>query len=92
MNFFRQGYETGRLIAVTPFVAKILEGGPSGNSRVFKPPNPWIMGIFSALHEVNFVWQCVQGPRFCQDLPYFVMRCKSFQGILCVCKFVVYRM
>lgn len=47
-----QGYETGRLIAVTPFVAKILEGAPSGNSRVFKPPNPWIMGLFSALHEV----------------------------------------
>ncbi|CAM9338037.1 unnamed protein product [Scytosiphon promiscuus] len=47
-----QGYETGRLIAVTPFVAKILEGAPSGNSRVFKPPNPWIMGLFSALHEM----------------------------------------
>lgn len=51
--FFLQGYETGRLIAVTPFVAKILEGAPSGNSRVFKPPNPWIMGLFSALHEVR---------------------------------------
>lgn len=50
-----QGYETGRLIAVTPFVAKILEGAPSGNSRVFKPPNPWIMGLFSALHEVRCV-------------------------------------
>lgn len=47
-----QGYETGRLIAVTPFVAKILEGAPSGKSRVFKPPNPWIMGLFSALHEM----------------------------------------
>lgn len=47
-----QGYETGRLIAVTPFVAKILEGAP-GKSRVFKPPNPWIMGLFSALHEVS---------------------------------------
>ncbi|CAN0310954.1 unnamed protein product, partial [Discosporangium mesarthrocarpum] len=47
-----QGYETGRLIAVTPFVAKILEGAPNGKSRVFVPPNPWIMGLFSALHEM----------------------------------------
>jgi hypothetical protein len=45
-----QGYETGRLIAVTPFVAKILEG--SAGSRIFSPPNPWLMGLLSALHEM----------------------------------------
>jgi len=49
-----QGYETGRLIAVTPFVAKILEGAK--NSVVFRPPNPWVMGlmrVFRALYDVE---------------------------------------
>ena len=49
-----QGYETGRLIAVTPFVAKILEGAK--NSAVFRPPNPWIMGllsVFRSLYDVE---------------------------------------
>lgn len=49
-----QGYETGRLFAVTPFVAKILEGAK--NSLVFRPPNPWVMGllgVFRSLYEVE---------------------------------------
>jgi len=49
-----QGYETGMLIAVTPFVAKILEGAK--NSTIFLPPNPWLMGllsVFRALYNVE---------------------------------------
>lgn len=49
-----QGYENGMLIAVTPFVAKILEGAK--NSVVFRPPNPWVMGllgVFRALYQVD---------------------------------------
>jgi len=49
-----QGYENGRLIAVTPFVAKILEGAKKSN--VFRPPNPWVMGllgVFRALYAVE---------------------------------------
>jgi len=49
-----QGYETGRLIAVTPFVAKILEGAKA--SIVFRPPNPWVMGllsVFKCLYDVD---------------------------------------
>ena len=49
-----QGYETGMLIAVTPFVAKILEGAK--NSPVFRPPNPWVMGllsVFRALYNIE---------------------------------------
>jgi CCR4-NOT transcription complex subunit 1 len=45
-----QGFETGRLIAVTPFVAKIMEGAK--DSRVFRPPNPWIMGLMGVLREL----------------------------------------
>ncbi|RHY39810.1 hypothetical protein DYB34_008654 [Aphanomyces astaci] len=44
------GYETGHLIAVTPLVAKILEG--CKKSKVFKPPNPWIMGLIHAMSEL----------------------------------------
>lgn len=69
-NIFHQGYETGRLIAVTPFVAKILEGAPSGKSRVFKPPNPWIMGLFSALHEVGC---CGAGRLFVLFVQLFIL-------------------
>ena len=42
------------LIAVTPFVAKILEGAK--NSTIFRPPNPWLMGlmgVFRALYNVD---------------------------------------
>ena len=49
-----QGYETGMLIAVTPFVAKILEGAKK--SIVFMAPNPWLMGllsVFRALYGVD---------------------------------------
>ncbi|KAF0684179.1 Aste57867_23829 [Aphanomyces stellatus] len=47
------GYETGHLIAVTPLVAKILEG--CKKSRIFKPPNPWIMGLIHAMTELYSV-------------------------------------
>ena len=45
-----QGYETGRLIAVTPFVAKIMEGAK--DSRVFRAPNPWTMALMGLLREL----------------------------------------
>merc|ERR1711871_145556 len=44
------GNETGRLIAVSSFVAKILEGVKE--SRVFRPPNPWTMAILSVMREL----------------------------------------
>jgi len=45
-----QGYETGRLIAIVPFVAKVLDG--TKESQVFRPPNPWVMGLMSLLREI----------------------------------------
>lgn len=44
------GYETGRLFAVTPFVAKILECAAA--SKVFRPPNPWTMGLMAVMAEL----------------------------------------
>jgi len=43
-------YERGRLIAVVPFVCKVLDACSS--SRVFLPPNPWVMALMSLLMEL----------------------------------------
>jgi CCR4-NOT transcription complex subunit 1 len=45
-----QGYETGKLIAVAPFLSKTLEGAK--NSFVFRPPNPWLMGLLGVFRSV----------------------------------------
>lgn len=45
-----QGYETGKLIAVAPFLSKTLEGAKS--SIVFRPPNPWLMGLLGVFRSV----------------------------------------
>ncbi|KAG6832730.1 hypothetical protein H0H92_012302 [Tricholoma furcatifolium] len=45
-----EGYENGRLIVAIPFVCKTLE--PCVKSKVFKPPNPWLMAVISLLAEL----------------------------------------
>ncbi|KAI9595324.1 CCR4-Not complex component, Not1-domain-containing protein [Syncephalis fuscata] len=45
-----EGYDSGRLIVAIPFVAKVLEQGK--RSKVFRPPNPWLMGILRLLVEL----------------------------------------
>lgn len=49
-DLLMQGYDNERLIVAMPFVCKILE--QSSKSRVFKPPNPWLMGILRLLVEL----------------------------------------
>lgn len=46
-----EAYQRGRLIAVLPFVQKLLEG--CRHSRVFKPSNPMVAGILSLLAELH---------------------------------------
>ncbi|KAH6563032.1 hypothetical protein BASA62_008802 [Batrachochytrium salamandrivorans] len=45
-----EGYMSNRLIVVIPFVCKVLE--QCGSSKVFKPPNPWLMAILRLLAEL----------------------------------------
>ncbi|OAX43815.1 Not1-domain-containing protein [Rhizopogon vinicolor AM-OR11-026] len=45
-----EGYDHGRLIVAIPFVCKTLE--PCSKSKVFKPPNPWLMAVISLLAEL----------------------------------------
>ncbi|KNC97024.1 CCR4-NOT core subunit CDC39 [Spizellomyces punctatus DAOM BR117] len=45
-----EGYDSGRLIVVIPFVCKVLE--QCNASKVFKPPNPWLMAVMKLLAEL----------------------------------------
>ncbi|KAI8598126.1 CCR4-Not complex component, Not1-domain-containing protein [Dissophora ornata] len=45
-----EGYDSNRLIVVIPFVCKVLE--QCNKSKVFKPPNPWLVGILRLLVEL----------------------------------------
>ncbi|KAK9916879.1 hypothetical protein WJX75_008268 [Coccomyxa subellipsoidea] len=45
-----EAYEQGRMIAVLPFVNKVLE--PCKDSKVFKPPNPWVQSILALVAEI----------------------------------------
>lgn len=49
-DLLMEGYACGRLIVVIPFVCKVLERVK--DSRVFKPPNPWLMGVMHLLAEL----------------------------------------
>ncbi|XP_075733812.1 CCR4-NOT transcription complex subunit 1 isoform X1 [Rhipicephalus microplus] len=48
-----EAYHKGQqeLLYVVPFIAKVLES--SAKSRVFKPPNPWTMGVLDVLSELH---------------------------------------
>ncbi|KAJ3055880.1 hypothetical protein HK097_008877 [Rhizophlyctis rosea] len=45
-----EGYDSNRLIVVIPFVCKVLE--QCNASKVFQPPNPWLMAIMKLLAEL----------------------------------------
>jgi CCR4-NOT transcription complex subunit 1 len=49
-DLLMEGYDNGRLIVAIPFVCKTLE--PCSKSKVFKPPNPWLMAVLSLLAEL----------------------------------------
>uniref|UniRef100_A0A7S1J542 CCR4-NOT transcription complex subunit 1 n=1 Tax=Eutreptiella gymnastica TaxID=73025 RepID=A0A7S1J542_9EUGL len=42
---------SGKMIAIVPFVAKILE--QSTQSKIFRPPNPWLMGLLMLFVEIH---------------------------------------
>lgn len=45
-----QSVANGKLVPMVTFVAKVLES--AGNSRVFRPPNPWIMALLHIFAEI----------------------------------------
>ncbi|KAL2021273.1 hypothetical protein VTK56DRAFT_7352 [Thermocarpiscus australiensis] len=48
-----EAHDTKRLLAVLPFVCKVLVQG--ANSNVFRPPNPWLMDIIHLLIELYHI-------------------------------------
>ncbi|KAJ9471767.1 General negative regulator of transcription subunit 1 [Diplonema papillatum] len=50
-SLLMKALEEGKLIAVAPFVSKILEHAKS--SKVFRPPNPWLMGILEVMVDIH---------------------------------------
>lgn len=49
-DLLTEGYASSRLIVAIPFVCKTLE--PCARSKVFRPPNPWLMAVISLLAEL----------------------------------------
>eukprot|EP00871_Galdieria_phlegrea_P002099 jgi/Galph1/2890/GphlegSOOS_G1564.1 len=49
-NILLVAYTKGRLIAAIPFTAKVLDS--CKRSKIFRPPNPWLMAILSLLKEL----------------------------------------
>lgn len=45
-----EGFDGNRLIVILPFVCRVLE--QTVNSKVFRPPCPWTMGILGVLMEL----------------------------------------
>lgn len=45
-----EGFEHKRLMVVIPFICKVLE--QCSGSKVFSPPNPWLMAIMRLLTEL----------------------------------------
>lgn len=52
-SLLMEAYHKGQqeLLYVVPFVAKIVES--CAKSKIFKPPNPWTMGIMNVLAELH---------------------------------------
>jgi CCR4-NOT transcription complex subunit 1 len=44
-----EGFDTDRLIVAIPFICAILE--QCSRSRIFQPPNPWLMAVLALLAE-----------------------------------------
>ncbi|CAF1002727.1 unnamed protein product [Didymodactylos carnosus] len=69
-----EAYHTGsqELLYVVPFIAKILES--CTRSKIFQPPNPWLMGIMSVLAEMH------QSPEFKLNLKFEIeVLCRQLQ-------------
>ena len=45
-----ESYQTGHMIAVIPFIAKVLE--PAKDSIIFRVPNPWTTNVLALLKEI----------------------------------------
>ncbi|CAL1703968.1 unnamed protein product [Somion occarium] len=57
-----EGYDNNRLVVAIAFVCKTLE--PASRSKVFRPPNPWLMAVISLLAELYHYAELKLNPKF----------------------------
>ncbi|KAI0075480.1 Not1-domain-containing protein [Panus rudis PR-1116 ss-1] len=57
-----EGYDNNRLVVAIAFVCKTLE--PAAKSKVFRPPNPWLMAVISLLAELYHFAELKLNPKF----------------------------
>ena len=57
-----EGYDNNRLVVAIAFVCKTLE--PCSRSKVFQPPNPWLMAVVSLLAELYHYADLKLNPKF----------------------------
>ncbi|KAJ3103919.1 hypothetical protein HDU97_009731 [Phlyctochytrium planicorne] len=87
-----EGYDSDRLIVVIPFCCKVLEQCHS--SKIFKPPNPWLMAIMKLLSELYHFAELKLNLKFevevlCKKIkldikdiaPSFILRNRQSKGI-----------
>jgi len=80
-----EAYETGKLIALIPFAAKVLEA--CTKSKIFAPPNVWVMAIMRLFAEIY------QIPELKLNLKFEIELLCNHMGLdlngtlsLCVCR------
>ncbi|KDQ13139.1 hypothetical protein BOTBODRAFT_188668 [Botryobasidium botryosum FD-172 SS1] len=57
-----EGFDNNRLIVAIPFVCVVLE--QCAKSKVFLPPNPWLMAVISLLAELYHFAELKLNPKF----------------------------
>jgi CCR4-NOT transcription complex subunit 1 len=57
-----KAYEEGKMLAVLSFIRQLLD--PAIDSKVFRPPNPWVMAICALLAEIYNLENLKTGLKF----------------------------
>lgn len=79
-----EGHDTQRLLVAIPFTCKALI--QAANSKVFKPPNPWLMELLGVLSELYHCFELRLNLKFeievlCKDLDMDIKTIEPLEAI-----------
>ncbi|KAK5128498.1 hypothetical protein LTR85_003166 [Meristemomyces frigidus] len=79
-----EGHDTQRLLVAIPFTCKALI--QAANSKVFKPPNPWLMELLGVLSELYHCFELRLNLKFeievlCKDLDMDIKAIEPLEAI-----------
>jgi len=66
-------YERSRLPAIIPFAKRVLAA--CSQSKIFKPPNPWLMAVLALLKEILELPQLKLSSKFEIEVLFREMKC-----------------